>query len=268
MTKIYSNRQKKFPFRLHKTIYLIRFVGVSFPFRLYYGSYIEARFQKSAKLLLVMVYNEYTKLQILQLKQEGLHPPAIKRYLRGEECIKISTRGVAKFIKRVLERGKFLLLITKPWCVFACWRYHRSWRFWQEDEDNGWNSQIVERQMRLDDETTASQLYVLLSSLGHHLNLRMILRCRTSLGWTFCGSAYCQLIRQLNKQKRLDFAREHQNDNFMNVVFTDECSVQLESHRRRCCRKQGDPVKNKPRLASFHCKYDVRWYFPTVKTSG
>jgi len=58
-----------------------------------------------------MVYNEYTKLRILQ---EGLHPPAIKRYLRGEEGIKVSTRGVAKFIKRVLERGKFLLLITKP----------------------------------------------------------------------------------------------------------------------------------------------------------
>jgi len=117
---------------------------------------------------------------------------------------------------------------------------------------------IVEQQMRLDDETTASQLYVLLSSLGHHLNLRTILRCRTSLGWTFRGTAYCQLIRELNKQKRLDFAREHQNDNFMNVVFTGECSVQLESHRRWCCRKQGEPAKNKPRLASFHCKYDVR----------
>jgi len=82
----------------------------------------------------------------------------------------------------------------------------------------------------VDDETTASQLYVLLSGMGYHLNLRTILRCRTLLGWTFRGSAYCQLIREPNKLKRLKFAREHQNDDFANVVFTDECSVQLESH--------------------------------------
>jgi len=62
--------------------------------------------------------------------------------------------------------------------------------------------------MYLDDETTACQLYVLLSSLGHHLNLRMILRCRT----LFHGSVYCQYICELNKQKRLDFAWEHQNE--------------------------------------------------------
>ena len=66
----------------------------------------------------------------------------------------------------------------------------------------------------------------------------------------FRGSAYCQLICEPNKQKRLEFAREHRNDNFANIVFTDECSVQLESHRRQCCRKQGEPAKNKPPLVS------------------
>ena len=109
---------------------------------------------------------------------------------------------------------------------------------------------IVEQQLHLDDETTASQLYILLSGMGHHLNLRTILRCRTSLGRMFRGSAYCQLICEPNKQKRLEFAREHRNDNFANIVFTDECSVQLESHRRQCCRKQGEPAKNKPPLVS------------------
>jgi len=110
---------------------------------------------------------------------------------------------------------------------------------------------IVEEQMRRDDETTASQLHVLLVSMGYTLNLRTVLRCRTSLGWTFRGSAYCQLIRDVNKQKRLDFARAHRSDNFANVIFTDECSVQLETHRRRSCRKEGEPPKNKPRYALF-----------------
>jgi len=103
---------------------------------------------------------------------------------------------------------------------------------------------IVEEQMGKDDKTTASQLHVL---LGHHLDLRTVLHCRTSLGWTFRGSAYCQLICDINKQKRLEFARDYESDNFANAIFTDECSVQLEAHRRRCCCKIGKPAKNKPR---------------------
>jgi len=46
---------------------------------------------------------------------------------------------------------------------------------------------IVEKQMHGDDETTASQLHVLLASLGHTLNVRTILCCRTSLVWVFGG---------------------------------------------------------------------------------
>ncbi len=37
----------------------------------------------------------------------------------------------------------------------------------------------------------------------------MILRGRRQLGWTYRGSAYCQLIRQANKVKRLEWARAH-----------------------------------------------------------
>jgi len=54
-----------------------------------------------------------------------------------------------------------------------------------------------------------------------------------------------------NKQKRLDFAREHRSDNFPNLVFTDECIVQLESHRRCCCCKQGERPRNKPRYVKL-----------------
>jgi len=107
--------------------------------------------------------------------------------------------------------------------------------------------------MRKDDETTASQLHVILTKLGYHLSLRTILRCRTQLGWTFCGSAYCQVIRSENKAKRLEWAQLHQGDKFENAIFTDESSIQLESHRRFCCRKKGEPPKNKPRLV---CQYN------------
>ena len=93
--------------------------------------------------------------------------------------------------------------------------------------------QIVEEQMRKDDETSAFQLHALLLSRGHYLSIRTILRCRTTLGWTFRGTAYCQLIREPNKLKRLEWAQKYLNEaehGFMDVVWSDECTVQLETH--------------------------------------
>ena len=68
--------------------------------------------------------------------------------------------------------------------------------------------------MQRDDETTAIQLQKLLVSRGYKISIRTVLHCRSSLGWTFRGSAYCQLIRDVNKQKRLAWALAHQNDTF------------------------------------------------------
>ena len=57
--------------------------------------------------------------------------------------------------------------------------------------------------MNEDDETTALQLQNVLRQGGNEISLRSILRGRKSLGWTFHGAAYCQLIRDVNKVKRM-----------------------------------------------------------------
>ena len=72
--------------------------------------------------------------------------------------------------------------------------------------------------MQLDDETSAIQLYVLLRSKGINISRRTVLRCRTSLGWTFRGSAYCQMVRNVNKEKRLLFAQTYLGDEFNDVI--------------------------------------------------
>ena len=88
--------------------------------------------------------------------------------------------------------------------------------------------------MQMDDETTATQLQKILSDKGYHLSLRTIIRSRHILGWTFRGSAYCQLIRSENKGKRLLWAQKYLNDaltdGFKDVIWTDESSVQIETH--------------------------------------
>jgi len=92
--------------------------------------------------------------------------------------------------------------------------------------------------MELDDERSAMQLHAMLTN-KHDINISLhtVLRCRTSLGWTFLGSAYCQLIRETNKVKHLEWCQRHpySDEAFKDVIFMDECTVQVESHRRFAC---------------------------------
>ena len=177
-----------------------------------------------------MVFNDYTKQRFLYFYFQGLRVPTISRLLENEGIV-VSRRGVVKFLKRYLATGT---IARRP---------GSGARMKITDEVK----RIVEEQMRLDDETTATQLHVLLVRLGYSLSLRTVLRCRTTLGWTFRGSAYCQLIREQNKRKRLEWALKFKDDDFSDVVFTDESSIQQQSHRRFCCRKRGEPPKSKPR---------------------
>ncbi len=52
---------------------------------------------------------------------------------------------------------------------------------------------VVEEQMQFNDKMITYQLHQLLVSKGFNISLRMVLRCHTSLGWTFHRSAHCQL---------------------------------------------------------------------------
>ena len=49
----------------------------------------------------------------------------------------------------------------------------------------------------------------LLTHHGIQLSLCSILRSQEQLGWTFRGSAYCQLIRDASKVKHLDWAKTY-----------------------------------------------------------
>ena len=106
---------------------------------------------------------------------------------------------------------------------------------------------IVEQQMRLNDETAAMQLHDILTHHGISVSLHTVLRSRQQLGWTFRGSAYCQLVPDANKTRRLEWAQQHIHDTFDNVIWSDEASIQLETHRKRCYWKQGERPKPKPR---------------------
>ena len=177
-----------------------------------------------------MVFTNYMKQRIIYLHSQGHKAPTIFKLLE-EEGLKASRRGIAKFLQRYAKTG-------------TIGRKQGSGPRPKITEEI---QALIEERMRSDDETSAVQLHSMLVARGYELSLATILRCRTSLGWTFRGSSYCQLIRHANKTKRLQWTIDNRDYNFGDVIFSDECSVQLETHRRFCCRKVGEKPRNKPR---------------------
>ena len=100
--------------------------------------------------------------------------------------------------------------------------------------------QVVEAKMQADDETTGMQLLDLLRKSGIQISLATVKRYRASLGWTFHGTRYCQIIWEANKVKRLQFANDclAEGETFDKIIWTDETSVQLECHQRHCFHKR------------------------------
>ena len=155
-----------------------------------------------------MVYSNYKKQRILYYYSQGLKAPTITKLLR-QEHLSCSRACVHKFLNKFKETGNL----------------QRSSGSGQPSKITAEIKSIIEEQMQEDDETTVHQLHCLLRDSGYTISLKTVLRCRRSLAWTFWGSAYCQLIHQANKEKRLNWACEHIGDCFQDVIFTDESTV-------------------------------------------
>ena len=172
----------------------------------------------------------YVKRRALYYAAKGLNPSAISRAL-GEEGQQYSRKSVSMLLRKVRETGSFN---RKPGSG-------KSAKITQRVED------LIEKEIQKDDKTTASQLGHLLCENGIEISCATVLHCRRQLGWTVRGSAYCQLIREINKEKRLTWCQENLNADFSDVIWTDETTVQLENHRRFCHRKRGQKPRPKPR---------------------
>ena len=68
--------------------------------------------------------------------------------------------------------------------------------------------------------------------------------------------------------KRLEFALEYQHDAFENVIYSDESTVQLETHRRYSCCKEGEAPQPKPRYvlyATVCLTLEKKYYYAQLK---
>ena len=119
-----------------------------------------------------MVFSEYTKQRILFFYEQGLRSTAIQKELQKED-IRASVVGIWKFLQWYKKSGTI------------------------ERQPGSGRTSIVtprveatmESQMEDDDETTASQLQMLLTAKGCSRSLSAIQRSRSRMGWTFSDSA-------------------------------------------------------------------------------
>ena len=172
----------------------------------------------------------YTKQRAVFYAAKGLKGTAISKAL-SKEGLTYSPKSASLLIRK-LKRGESVL--RKP-------STGRPSKVTQRVKD------VIEEQMQKDDETTAAELDCILQREGIKLSRSTILRCHRKLGWTYRGAAYCQLIREPNKLKRLSWCMENQNNDCSNVIWTDETTVQLENHRRFSHRKCGEKPRPKPK---------------------
>ena len=107
--------------------------------------------------------------------------------------------------------------------------------------------EVIEDQMRRDDETTAAELQKMLASHGEDISVCTVLHLWVALGWTYRGSSYCQLIRQTNKIKRLEFASANLGYNFEDAILTDECVCAARDTPQILLSKAGETPRPKPR---------------------
>lgn len=111
---------------------------------------------------------------------------------------------------------------------------------------------FIDNALAENDELTAKQLKDLTVQKWADLpsiSLTTIKRARKYLGWTSSKPKFCQIIQEANKEKWLNWAKEQiaKSETFHDVIFSDECSVEIDFHNKICFRKKGQLRKLKPR---------------------
>ena len=110
---------------------------------------------------------------------------------------------------------------------------------------------MIDDMLKENDELTSRQIRSKLQEKYPSLSVSLptVKRERKARGWVCTRPHYCQLIRDNNKSKRLVWCEQQivNKEKFVNVVFVDESTVQLDHHGRLCFRKQKQARTLKPR---------------------
>ena len=183
-------------------------------------------------MIIMPKFSSYVRTRIELLHNQGLHPAGILKTLKGEGLI-VSLSGITRMIKKLHLTGSVANL---PCSV-------RPRKLSVEARA------FIDQQMCKNDEMTSAKIQKKLAKRGISVSSSKVQRSRKQQGWTLQRTAYCQLIRDTSKVKQLEFAQcvLESGDTFHNVIFSDECSISLQSYHYTCFRMADEPSKRKPK---------------------
>ena len=198
-------------------------------------------------------YSNYVRTQIELLYNQGLHPAGILKALKGEGLV-VSLSGITCMIKKLRLTGSVANLS----------RSGRPKKLSVEARA------FIDQQICKNDEMTSAKIQKKLAKRGISVSSSTVRRSRKPQGWTLQEAAYCQLIHDANKVKQLEFAQRvlESGDTFHNMIFSDKCSISLQSYSRACFRMADKPNKRKPK-AKHPLKVHLlinQYYYAAVKT--
>ena len=174
-----------------------------------------------------------TRSRVISMWRDGFKLSKIHRHL-AEEGLAITKPSLCRLISKYKQTGSVAdRRRTRP-----------------VKKLNDAHYRFIDNAMSQDDELSCPKLHILLKEAFPDLEVSMttVKRARRELGWVAKKTRYCALISSNNQEKRVEWCKKQQESGdleFENVVWTDECTVQLESHRRIAFHKKGEPVKYK-----------------------
>ena len=117
---------------------------------------------------------------------------------------------------------------------------------------------IMEQYHEKENTFSSTQMYHELKAAGSQVSKRTTLRVIASCGLTNRGIRYGQMVRDVNKEKRVAFCQQLLaiNEKFDDVVFSDETSIQLTPNKVTSYRPLGALSQTIPKAKhplKLHC---------------
>lgn len=175
---------------------------------------------------------DHVRQRIINLKNENLGVTEIKKRLKSEGY-NVGRSAIYRLFQKWAKHHSIANLPRKP-----------------KSPINVTNSilDFIDTCMEKNDELTANKLgQLLLQQFNVSFSTSKIKRLRHGLGWYSTGTKYCQLVREVNRQKRLIFAKKVQEmeDDFGNVLWTDESCIQMDWNGKVSFHRWWEPAKLK-----------------------
>ena len=103
------------------------------------------------------------------------------------------------------------------------------------------DAELIGDCLKKDPSTSSRQVYSGLKAAGAQFSLSTTKRAIEAVGFTASKPSYGQLVREVNKVKRVEFCQMliNTNETFDDIIFSDESSIQLHQNKTVMYRRKG-----------------------------